>query len=448
MKITKKDINELLEIYSKEGNGNKTETARVFCKRHNIEYERKHRLQVSRVMNAFDEEKFIKGEEKKFDVDFKNVKSDGNPAEPKKTTPQEGETFSMPSAWDKNLNRFLDIQEYCDRFNLDFNSLEKYNLVAHNHGHMVYNVRFKPTLNQVSGIDEEFIEGLVERLAKPIKIEVGNIEPTDYVDRLVITDVHIGMSTEGGRNIVPLYDGKWDKEELFRRLQLTVQHVVKHQKGDHLIIDELGDFMDGFDGKTTRKSNELPQNMNDKEAFEVGVEFKVALVEALLPYYNFIDCNSITSDNHAGVFGYFVNSTAKKIIEVKYGDKVCYNLLEKFINHYSIYEHTNVCTHGKEEESLKFGFKPMLDAKQAEKIDQYCKEHKLYNGNDITFCKGDSHQFIFDYTTSNDFNYFNYPAYSPPSNWVKTNFKNSKSGFVVEHLSKTTKERLISPYFF
>lgn len=439
MKITKKDINELLEIYSNEGKGNKTQTARVFCERHNLKYEQKYRIQVSRVMNAFDEEEFIKN------VEVKDI----IPAKSKNSAPQDEEVFSMPSAWDKKLNRFLNIEEYCERFNLDFSSLEKYNLVAHNHGHMVYNVRFKPTLNKVSGIDEEFIENLVNRLAKRVNVEPINIEPTDYVDRLVITDVHIGMSTEGGRNVVPLYEGKWDKEELFRRLQLTIQHVVKHQKGDHLIIDELGDFMDGFEGQTTRKGHELPQNMDDKEAFEVGVDFKVALVEGLLPYYNYINCNSITSDNHSGVYGYFVNSTAKRIIEAKYGDRVTYNLLERFINHYYINQHTNIITHGKEEEALRFnGFKPVLDSKQSEKIDQYCKEHKLYNGNQIVFSKGDSHQFVFDYTTSNDFYYFSYPAYSPPSNWVKTNFKNTKSGFVLEHLSKTTKERLISPYFF
>ena len=35
-----------------------------------------------------------------------------------------------------------------------------------------------------------------------------------------------------------------------------------------------------------------------------------------------------------------------------------------------------------------------------------------------------------DYATSDDFDYCNYPAFSPSSDWVQTNFKKGRSGFV------------------
>ena len=46
--------------------------------------------------------------------------------------------------------------------------------------------------------------------------------------------------------------------------------------------------------------------------------------------------------------------------------------------------------------------------------------------------------------TSDDFFYFNYPALSPSSNWIKNNFKLGRRGFVnesfkgIENTLKTT----------
>ena len=239
-----------------------------------------------------------------------------------------------------------------------------------------------------------------------------------------------------GKDGDPLYDGKWDEEEILSRLEHMIDHVKRFKSSDILIIDDLGDFMDGLGGQTTRKGHELPQNMNDKEAFDLALRFKLTLVDALVLEYDKIICNNVTNDNHSGVFSYFVSSAVKGILEQRYPETVKVNSLKRFMHHYSIENHTFVVSHGKDIGENKFGFKPKLDAIQAEKIDQYCKEHKLYNGNFIEFSKGDSHQAIYDDTTSNDFSYYNYPAFSPPSNWVKTNFKNSKSGFNFFNIQK------------
>jgi len=105
-----------------------------------------------------------------------------------------------------------------------------------------------------------------------------------------------------------------------------------------------------------------------------------------------------------------------------------------------------VISHGKDSSNLKFGFKPQLDPKQIEKIDQYMKHNDIFkNADHIEFSKGDSHQMILDYTTSNDFDYFNFPAFSPPSNWIQTNYGDTKSGFVFQHVGDT---KVIKPYFF
>jgi len=102
-------------------------------------------------------------------------------------------------------------------------------------------------------------------------------------------------------------------------------------------------------------------------------------------------------------------------------------------------------THGKDDKSLKFGFKPILDPAQIEKIKNYIDEHKLHRYK-IEFSKGDSHQLILDFTSSTSFEYQNFGAFSPPSDWVKTNFKNSISCFT--HFNYYENQKSISNYIF
>ena len=353
---------------------------------------------------------------------------------------------SAPSAWDKDLGRFLTIEEFCIRYGLNKDAVKSSKLISHNLGHMTYNIAFfTPEEEAVLEVNNH-LEDIIKKYITADPLHCVKLhDHSEWFDRLVITDVHIGMSVNGYGD--PLYDAIWDKEELLRRLKVTVQHCVNHKKSTTLYIDDLGDFLDGLGGQTTRGGHPLPQNMNDKESFDLALEFKLVLVESLLEHYEVIHLNNITNDNHAGVFGYFAASAIKQILETKYKN-VYVNNVKRFIDHYKVGNHTFIISHGKDSEALKFGFKPVLDSKQAEKIDQYCKEHKLYNGNYIEFSKGDSHQAIYDDTTSNDFHYYNYPAFSPPSNWVKTNFKNSKSGFRFYNINKNENIKIAIPYWF
>ena len=112
-------------------------------------------------------------------------------------------------------------------------------------------------------------------------------------------------------------------------------------------------------------------------------------------------------------------------------------------------KHCFVISHGKDSKNLKFGFKPVLDAKQVEKIDQYCKKNDIYRNSEfIEFSKGDSHQMIFDYATSDDFDYCNYPAFSPSSEWVQTNFKAGRSGFVMQVINNDSNDKKVFNKFF
>lgn len=268
-------------------------------------------------------------------------------------------------------------------------------------------------------------------------------------DRLVFTDVHIGM--EPNPDGYSLYGGKWDKQTILSRLDTMIKWTLKHKKSDTLYIDELGDFMDGWDGQTVRKGHDLPQNMSNQEAFDLGVEFKKTLIERLAPEYNHIRLNNICSDNHAGSFGYVVNSAVKTYLDARFGDRVKTVNQRKFIDHYvacnSSKTYVFVLTHGKDEKNLKVGFKPVLDNRHKTKIENWIAENRLNSPEMVVeFSKGDSHQYIFDNASSDRFNYYNYPAFSPSSDWVQTNFQKGRSGFV--HFNYYDGYKTINEHFF
>ena len=423
------------------------EAARRYCKDNNIEYTPTCRKNLS----AYIHRHGLKNKEVDHDLENETTSETGQYNNVSSAGTIKEDVFELPSAWSSDLNRFLSIEEYCETFNLPYDSLERYNLVCHNSNHIVFNVRFKPTLKDVEGIDEEFIESVVKEHLnhKFTKKSVNTTQlSSEYFDRLVITDVHLNMNPTGERNTDPLYNHSWEEEDVFKRLDQTIEHVVKYKKGNILVVDELGDFMDGLDGKTTRGGHDLPQNSSDKDAFRLGIKFKVYLVDKLVDYYDKLIFNSVTNDNHSFLFGYFVNFSAQKILEQKYLNKVKYNIQEKFLEHYVMGKHTFIITHGKDSGENKFGMKATFDAKAYEKIDQYCKNRNLYNGNFIELSKGDSHQRIFDTTSTNDFSYHSYGAFSPPSNWVGTNYKDTKSSIDFFNISYEENIKINIPLIF
>lgn len=420
---------QILNLYNEEKN--KTYVAQNYCKLNGLEYSDSIRRSISKIINSYGV----------VDSDLENItKTDTNQYKP--------ELSNMPSAWSAEKSRFYTIEEYCDTYGLDKNSVKSSKLVSHNASHMVYNIAFFTEDEEAVLEVDNHLDEIIQKYINPIKtggkIETSN---TDFFDRLVYTDVHVAMNVQG-KDGDPLYDGKWDSTEVLKRLNDMITHVKTFKCSNTLIIDDLGDMMDGLGGQTTRKGHELPQNMNDKDAFDLALQFKTSLVDSLVDDFDTIICNNITNDNHSGVFSYFVSSAVKGILEQRYPDKVKVNSIKRFMHHYSVGNHTFVICHGKDIGEQKFGFKPKLDAIQAEKIDQYCKEHKLYNGNFIEFSKGDSHQAIYDDTTSNDFSYYNYPAFSPPSNWAGINFKKSRSGFNFFNIRKEQNLKIAIPYWF
>lgn len=276
------------------------------------------------------------------------------------------------------------------------------------------------------------IDSIIKKHIKPVKIKKSKKKTTltyDF-DSLTYTDVHIGMDTNKYDN--SMYSVEWNEQSVMGSALKMCHTLIENKKSNHIVVDELGDLLDGFNAQTTRGGHHLPQNMTNEKAFDVALSFKMHIVDKLVNYYDDLTFNNICNDNHAGSFGYFVNSAFKNIVRVKY-PHVKVNNPRTFLSHYYVNDVCFVVTHGKDDMTLKFGFKPQLDPKQIEKIDQYLKHNGVYGkAKKIIFKKGDSHQCLFDMCSSDDFYYYNYPALSPSSQWVQNNFKKGRRGFVIE----------------
>ena len=156
----------------------------------------------------------------------------------------------------------------------------------------------------------------------------------------------------------------------------------------------------------------------------------------------------VSIQGNSGAFGYIVNSAFKHVVDRKHIN-VTVNNHKKFINHYIIGRHGFIISHGKDSRNLKFGFKVQLDPRGVEKISQYIRHsHELRACDYVEFSKGDSHQMLFDYCSSDEFDYFNFPAFSPSSEWVQTNFKKGRSGFVFFQIDLHSNNKIVKPYFF
>ena len=350
--------------------------------------------------------------------------------------------YSSPkvlSAWGVD-GTLMNIDQYCTFHGLPREDVSSYKLVSHT-GTPYYNLVFREQklideIDFESIIDE--VIGNYKRKPKKFKYKDG-----DAVTRLIYTDAHIGMNTDSEG--IAMYATPWDKKAIFETLDYMCQEVIDNRDGGILYIDELGDFLDGWDGETVRKGHKLPQNMNNREAFEVGLEFKMFMMERLNKYFDSIVCNNICNDNHSGDFGAILNHSFQRLAEKTY-DNVTVNNHYSFINHYFIGSRAVVITHGKDKKSLKFGFNVKLDPKQIEKIDHYLKHNNIFKKADfIEFSKGDSHQMLFDYSTSQDFDYMNYPAISPSSEWVQNNFKKGVRGFIIQHITEGDKNVTVIP---
>lgn len=262
-------------------------------------------------------------------------------------------------------------------------------------------------------IEDIDIQEIINSLEFDIPVlNTKKIEPIKE-QMISISDVHLGMSSEGN-----LFKMDWCLEEFYKRLDKVIEEALPNH---HITLCVLGDYTDGFEGKTARGGHTLPQNMNDKEMLKHGVEGLVYLLDGIAKKSN-VTCYFLTNSNHPGITDFSISYAMENICELRYSN-VKFNTCEDFITPVRIVETDYLLTHGYDSEYLGRGLPRFLSPKEIGKI-RTMKEH--HNLKYPTLLRGDKHEFTdVDYVHFRD---IMCPAFSSPSGWISVNFFSKNNG--------------------
>jgi len=257
-----------------------------------------------------------------------------------------------------------------------------------------------------------------------------------------LSDRHIAAYVGG----VAMYANSYDKTVYKKRLA-EVLHEIHYQKSifgkfEDVFIIDLGDKMDGLDGYTTRGGHKLPQNMNNREAFEVAVEAEKEFIDSVIAsdvannYHVYQNANS----NHGGDFDYMVNRALEIYVNTKY-PQVSTKIFQRFIEHVQYGDHCFMFTHGKDDADMKHGLPLHLN----DKVENYLRKYLMYNKIDpdtsyVSLVKGDLHMSASQGVYG--FRYRNVLSLFGGSKWIGTNFGPNRPGCSYEIVEKYT-ERIL-----
>lgn len=241
---------------------------------------------------------------------------------------------------------------------------------------------------------------------------------------LYISDCHVGAFVDN-RSI---YSNNYDKSEFNNRLDkivTQVKNLSSNYNFDKIIICNLGDSLDGYYGKTTRGGHNMPQNMDNKEQFEVFTKGMIRFFDSLnnLGISNTVDYLCVGEDNHSGDFGWAANATLEAYLKAKY-PSMHIQIFKKFIGVYNYGKHTFILTHGKDATDMFKNLPLTLNDKAENFLSGYIDSLQ-----DVRECvhviKGDLHQSSTNFC--NKFRYKNVGSLFGSSKWIHHNFGNTKA---------------------
>jgi hypothetical protein len=255
---------------------------------------------------------------------------------------------------------------------------------------------------------------------------------------IYLSDRHIAAHVSGVAMYSNDYNGLIYKQRLAEVLHEVFYQKSIYGKFEDIFIIDLGDKMDGLDGYTTRGGHKLPQNMNNRQSFEIAVSAEKEFIDAVIQsdcannYHVYQNANS----NHGGDFDYMVNRALEIYINTKY-PQVQTRIFEKFIEHINYGEHCILLTHGKDDADMKHGLPLHLN----DKTENYFRKYLMYNKinpdeHHISIVKGDLHISACQYAYG--FRYRNVLSLFGGSKWIATNFGPSRPGVSYEIIEKGT----------
>lgn len=266
--------------------------------------------------------------------------------------------------------------------------------------------------------------------------------------QVIVSDSHLWLNPNPNTKALFEYEynGKIYNKNFLAIFDNINKEYQTHGKFEELILADLWDREDWFNGFTTRGGHKLPQNMTDAEVFETLVDSKVALLKKILELdiADKIIIRDVVNSNHSSSFAHIVSLWTKKILELLYWNRIEVDILEKYIEAREYGDHTFLYTHWKDD-SQQFKWLPLhLTDRATNFINDYIHHYNVSTEH-IHLLKWDLHQIWFNKTKR--FDYRNMPSFAPPSNWSQHNFWDSYSWYSIQVIPKDSNAISHTDYF-
>jgi hypothetical protein len=247
---------------------------------------------------------------------------------------------------------------------------------------------------------------------KDIKVNISGL-PTIHYEKphlrqdtsfmLNLSDLHIGAKLSSDS----LYNNDWNEKELVRRLKELILKIARIQgvyPSNTCYLNLLGDMLDGMDNMTARRDHVMPQNMDNKEQFNVFLKTMIWFIDNLSTMFNNIVVSSVPNGNHTGAPEYFAIVALKYAIDSKFKN-VTMDIPDKFFTKIKVGNHLFLACHGKDATFMKKPLPLHLTNDAKVWLDNYLIREGVFNKNynSIHILKGDLHTAGFDDTLQYDY---------------------------------------------
>lgn len=282
---------------------------------------------------------------------------------------------------------------------------------------------------------------------KPIEFTAPT-EDNKKAIKVTISDAHVGLNPNPDNNWLFTYEYNAD---LFSRNMDSVYEKIQsyryfYGQFDLLLLQDLWDPLDGWNGETTRGGHKLDQNMTNEVAFKTYVRANISLIENIIRWgiAKKIIVRNVLNDNHSGDFARIAAFTISEVITRLYGEVVEFQSINRFMQHYTYGDHCFVITHWKDEKHMMRWLPFCLNDKAINFINQYL-DHYGITSKHVHIEKWDLHRL--GYERNVRFDYRNYMSFAPWSAWVAHNFGDTYSGYSIDVITKDTNEMAHQDFF-
>ena len=279
----------------------------------------------------------------------------------------------------------------------------------------------------------EFIDGL-EFKVNPIEFKKA-VKVTNKTLIVYLSDMHIGAEVSG----YSIYQNDYNfetAEERFGFIIGKIYELCTSFEITNLIVCNIGDSIDGYNGHTTRGGHALPQNMDNKDQYKNFLTLMLNFFTTLLQsgMFSSIKYYSVDGGNHDGDVGFMINKSLEACLAAL-NKEIEVVIFEKMIDFFKVQNHVFILSHGKDARDMFKNMPLVINDKWENQINEYIDYNDIF-GSQIHFIKGDLHQSATTY--GKRFRYKSVASFFGSSEWIHKNFGNTKAAVDFDILLEET----------